>query len=341
MHGRGLEVLCSSFFLCSSRFVRVACLSCLFGPRVELSHVETTSHSLRRIVLWIQEDNKAWRKGKGYKDALSSLIMMKLGVRSKAVYVSACESSSFFVRVAVLELLVWVCRCSSYRFRTHRSSSICPRTSHSKLSQRASGRQNWRFSGGWPRSVNLPLLFRRTGLDTIAQWNQNFTSTSTSTFALPLFAWTPDSPNFLQPPIPPALSAMLFLLYPWSSFCTANDLCSGFNVSIEKATQTTQLEQTTPTKKETRTTKLAIRSSSPKCICAIHDSAPHTRTSAIGLRSIRWDRWTRSNRILIRTARHTDATPETAMMMTAPQRWARRDATLQLWFFARVSMRHD
>ena len=68
------------------------------------SHVETTSHSLRRIVLWIQEDIKAWRKGKGDKDALTSLIMMKLGVRAKAVYVSAC--SSFFVRVAVLELLV-------------------------------------------------------------------------------------------------------------------------------------------------------------------------------------------------------------------------------------------
>ena len=31
--------------------------------------------------------------------------MMKLGVLAKAVYVSACESSSFFVRVAVLELL--------------------------------------------------------------------------------------------------------------------------------------------------------------------------------------------------------------------------------------------
>ena len=31
--------------------------------------------------------------------------MMKLGVRAKAEYVSACESSSFFVRVAVLELL--------------------------------------------------------------------------------------------------------------------------------------------------------------------------------------------------------------------------------------------
>ena len=84
------------------------CSSCLFElfVRVELSHVETTSHSLRRIVLWIQEDNKAWRKGKGDKDALTSLIMMKLGVRAKAVYVSACESSSFFVRVAVLELLV-------------------------------------------------------------------------------------------------------------------------------------------------------------------------------------------------------------------------------------------
>ena len=49
------------------------CSSCLFElfVRVELSHVETTytSHSLRRIVLWIQEDNKAWRKGKGDKDA--------------------------------------------------------------------------------------------------------------------------------------------------------------------------------------------------------------------------------------------------------------------------------
>ena len=81
------------------------CSSCLFElfvhVRVELSHVETTSHSLRRIVLWIQEDNKAWRKGKGDKDALTSLIMMKL-----RVYVSACKSSSFFVRVAVLELLV-------------------------------------------------------------------------------------------------------------------------------------------------------------------------------------------------------------------------------------------
>ena len=40
---------------------------------------------------------------------------------------------------------------------------------------------------------------------------------------------------------------------------------------------------------------------------AIHDNAPRTQTSAIGLRSNRSNRWTRSNRILIRTARHTDA----------------------------------
>ena len=209
------SLLCSSFFLCSSRFVRVACLSCLSGPRVELSHVETTSHSLRRIVLWIQEDGKAWRKGKGDKDALTSLIMMKLEARAKAVYVSACESSSFFVRAAVLELLV--CRCSSYRFRTHRSSSICPRTSHSKLSQRASARQAVAKTDDSPGDAEIwkpspPLSTDRTRYDRTVKPKFHFDFDVHVCAAA--FRLDPRFTKLLQPPIPPALSAMLFLLHP-------------------------------------------------------------------------------------------------------------------------------
>ena len=58
---------------------------------------------------------------------------------------------------------------------------------------------------------------------------------------------------------------------------------------------------------ETHVRKMQPRRPTCTDLSAIHDSAPHTRTSAIGLRSNRSVRWTRSNRILIRTARHTCA----------------------------------
>ena len=58
---------------------------------------------------------------------------------------------------------------------------------------------------------------------------------------------------------------------------------------------------------ETHVRKIEPRLPTCTDLFAIHDSAPHTRTSAIGLRSNRSVRWTRSNRILIRTARHTRA----------------------------------
>ena len=82
----------------------------------------------------------------------------------------------------------------------------------------------------------------------------------------------------------------------------------------EETTQTSNSNKATRTKKETRDLAHAgdaRKKNATACTCtctdlfAIHDSAPHTRTSAIGLRSNRWTRWTRWNRILIRTARHT------------------------------------